>query len=363
MAESDLLKDKQSFQPYSLLITISKIKRGIIVFTTPFSQQHEKLLDKMVDSITENALFYVVYQESNTNQTKYKQGITIRTAPFGVTNPIKLNQFGHIIENYDLKGLKILSNTLTWAPFFTIENCDDEGKNCNHYGFYHDYMEDMGKLTNFSFESHADPDNNWGVRPISGPFNMSGVWGGSMGSIVNGDYMISLSQWVWTANRYGLLDFISTSSDSFYLVLTPKPAEVDFGLFIRCFTDDAWTGKYELLNQNNCVTYYLSKLIGCIVVFIIAIFVLIIPYGFIDYIEQTDAQMCAKTSLWIFFVLLNAFYCGALTMFFSSEFRVPFISIEDVMNAYPSWKLKMLNGNDVHFQYKAIQVYQIFRLA
>ena len=71
MAESDLLKDKHSFQPYSLLITISKIKRGIIVFTTPFSQQHEKLLDEMVDSITENALFYVVYQESNTNQTKY----------------------------------------------------------------------------------------------------------------------------------------------------------------------------------------------------------------------------------------------------------------------------------------------------
>ena len=91
-------------------------------------------------------------------------------------------------------------------------------------------------------------------------------------------------------------------------------------------------------------------------------FVLIIPYGFLDYIEQTDGQMCAKTSLWIFFVLLNAFYCGALTMFFSSEFRIPFISIEDVMNAYPSWKLKMLNGNDVHFQYKAIQVVlQIFK--
>ena len=103
MAESDFLIDEQSFQPYSFLITISKIKRGIMVFTTPFSQQHEILLDKMVDSITENSLFYVVYQESSTNQTKYKQAITIRTAPFGVTNPIKLNQFGHIIENYDLK--------------------------------------------------------------------------------------------------------------------------------------------------------------------------------------------------------------------------------------------------------------------
>ena len=40
-----------------------------------------------------------------------------------------------------------------------------------------------------------------------------------------------------------------------------------------------------------------------------------------------------------------------------SEIRVPFTSIEDVMRAYPNWQLKMMSGNDVHFQYKAIQVY------
>ena len=111
--------------------------------------------------------------------------------------------------------------------------------------------------------------------------------------------------------------------------------------------------KHKLLISEECT------LTGCIVVFIIALSILIIPYGFLDYFEKTDSQMCAKISLWIFFVLLNSFYCGALTMFFSSEFRIPFISIEDVMKAYPSWKLKMLNGNDVHFQYKAIQVLQI----
>ena len=64
-----------------------------MVFTTPFTDQHEILLDKMVDLITENALFYVIYQDSDTFQTKYKQAITIQTADFGVTNPIKLNNF------------------------------------------------------------------------------------------------------------------------------------------------------------------------------------------------------------------------------------------------------------------------------
>ena len=75
-----------------------------------------------------------------------------------------------------------------------------------------------------------------------------------------------------------------------------------------------------------------------------------------NYYEYTDGYMIASTTGWIFFVLLNAYYSGALTMFFTTEIRVPFNSIEEVMNAYPDWKLKFMSGNDVFFQYKAIQV-------
>ena len=64
--------------------------------------------------------------------------------------------------------------------------------------------------------------------------------------------------------------------------------------------------------------------------------------------------MLTSTSSWFFFVLLNAYYGGALTMFFTSELPIPFNTIEDVMDAYPAWKLKMLAGNDVFFQYKAL---------
>ena len=94
-------------------------------------------------------------------------------------------------------------------------------------------MDSASKIMNFTWESYADPNGNWGVAPISGPYNKSGVWGGVMGSIVNGDYMISLSAWIWNIERYGLMDFVSTSSDSYILALTPKAPEVDTGLFIR----------------------------------------------------------------------------------------------------------------------------------
>ena len=62
--------------------------------------------------------------------------------------------------------------------------------------------------------------------------------------------------------------------------------------------------------------------------------------------------MIASFSSWTFFVLLNAYYGGALTMFFTSEANIPFTSIDDVMEAYPTWKLKMRGGDD----YSLVQI-------
>ena len=74
------------------------------------------------------------------------------------------------------------------------------------------------------------------------------------------------------------------------------------------------------------------------------------------YYEHTYGYMIASATGGIFFVLLHAYYRGALTMFFATELQIPFNSVEEVMKAYPDWKLKFMSGNDVFFQYKAIQV-------
>ena len=100
---------------------------------------------------------------------------------------------------------------------------------------------------NFTWEGHTDTDGNWGLLPIQiqegsnqtgkggprggghgegGPRGGSEeglVWGGVMGSIVNGDYMMSTVTWIWVYERYGLVDFISTSWQNTLLALTPKP--------------------------------------------------------------------------------------------------------------------------------------------
>ena len=58
-----------------------------------------------------------------------------------------------------------------------------------------------------------------------------------MGTVVNGEYHVSLSQWVWTGDRYGLLDFVSTSTNAVVLALTPQPPKVSVMKFLRARQD------------------------------------------------------------------------------------------------------------------------------
>ena len=163
-------------------------------------------------------------------------------------------------------------------------------------------------IVNFTWVSHIPVDGHgWGVRPISGPFNESGIWGGSMGGVINGEYHMSLSQWIWNFDRYGLLDFVSTSANTVTLALTPQPPEMDFGLFIRPFQNEAW---YCILGM-----------------LIIIPIVLMGPYILIQFYESTDGYHLISLITWLFFVLINAYYSGALTMFFTSEPTLPFNSI------------------------------------
>ena len=67
------------------------------------------------------------------------------------------------------------------------------------------------------------------MSPKSGPYNLSGTWGGVMGDVINGKYHFSLSQWLHIRERYELMDFVVTSADHQELALTPQMPKVDMG--------------------------------------------------------------------------------------------------------------------------------------
>jgi len=51
-----------------------------------------------------------------------------------------------------------------------------------------------------------------------------------------------------------------------------------------------------------------------------------------------------RTTAWFFYVLLESYYGGAMTMFFANEIRIPFENIKDVIRAYPDWILTLQIG-------------------
>ena len=190
------------------------------------------------------------------------------------------------------------------------------GKNCKVVeGVLPDLINAIAPKLNFTWETLQPPDGDWGVFPKSGPYNLSGTWGGVMGSVVNGDFHVSLSQWDWNLPRRKILDFVTVYTERMLLTLTPRQPDVDMGLFIRCFRDDAW---------------YASLIVVGLVVAAV-----LIPFFFLDKWYDSDSVQVSATSGWYFFVLLNAFYGGALTMFFASEAALPFDNIRGVIQAYP----------------------------
>lgn len=221
------------------LMQTTKIMRSVMLLTSPLDENHEIYISESLKTyLDSNAMFYIIYEKDT--MTHYKVVIHVKNGSKPVMNALRLDEQGAVLPSYNLQGLHLRSSTLSWAPYFTIENCDQAGESCDTAGFLADLMDVMGRQLNFTWDSHAPPDGDWGVRPKSGPFNKSGVWGGAFGDIVNDDYMIGLSQWVWNKERYGLVDFVSINSNQVALALTPQQAELDTGLFTRPFRDDAW---------------------------------------------------------------------------------------------------------------------------
>ena len=82
----------------------------------------------------------------------------------------------------------------------------------------------------------------------------------------------------------------------------------------------------------------------------ISLFVAIVPRIWIEDYEKTQSWMISSTIVWLLFVILESYYGGAMTMFFTSEVTVPLDSLADVLEAYPTWKLKFLDGYQMMFQ-------------
>ena len=306
---------KDDLGSYLSLIIKRRIRTSLLIVSKPWHHNTSNLIHTQLSLLQPSAFFYMAL--SSTCCMDWHQVISLKSG--SIINVLKFaDNSSRVIETFDLHGLKITSTSLTWAPYLTIDDCNEYGLECaKNNGYLKDFMDMMASQFNFSYVSQKNVGNNWGTLPINDTY--VGVYG----NIISKHYDMSLSTWLWTSARNEMCDFVPFLQRGNVLALKPQKPKIDFGLFTRAFVQDTWV--YVLFMAGSTVLLTL----------------LTNQYG----VDKTrNAPKIMMFIWWIFFTLVNSYYCGVLTMFFTTTSPVPFKTMSDVIQAYPNWKFRFQKG-------------------
>ena len=316
--------DTDDIKRYIGIISQRIVRTSLLVITKPWEDKDGDLFSIQMQEMG----FFYVAMANGSEISSWHYVLSLKSG--SVRNRLTFAKPSfRIIETFDLQGLQITSTSLTHAPYLTIEDCNDSGLDCNkNHGYLIDYMNILATKFNFTYKSHRDLDNDWGVTPKAGPFNTSGTWGGVMGDVINGKYDMTISIFQWTTSRNELLEFAPVAKFRLALAVTPKHSETDFGLFTRGFTIESWIA-----------IFFLATL---------AVFCILLA-NLLNADENRNGLKILAFTFWIFFVVINAYYGGVLTMFFTTPFSVPFETEREVIREYPTWKLVFHRAWNAYF--------------
>jgi len=270
-----------------------------------------------VQAANQTSFFFLAHISHMQNKLKWHQVLTLEghstVAISALTFVVKSMC---IEESFDLQGLPVVNFDLDWKPYIFYEGCNPEELLCDANGALPETLRFLGSQYNFSFHSVVEPSNRWGGLPNA----TTGIWGGAMGSVVHGESDMTLGMWMYNRQRFDVLDFVPCYLDIGILAMAvTKPRGIDLTLFLRPFTNVSWI------------------VIWCSLGVLFAI--LAVPQFVIPQFHLEQAELVLSTTAWYFFVLMNTYYGGALTMFFATEDSVTFHSELDVVRAYPQFKL------------------------
>ena len=328
--------NSKHWKSYLSMISKTKIMSCIVVCIGDIPETKEDLLNSYIEEMSENMFFYWMSSDLNSPRVKkLDQTVSLKNSKYIIKTPIKLDRFGRIIVEKDLRGLHINCSTLPWYPYFQLKRCKGKnGTNCNGEGYLADVMDIMGKRLNFSWSCDAEPNGNWGhLETISGPKNSSGFWGGVQGLVTNGSYPLCVSIWSHLYHRFGIFDFVNVGSSFKEIVAYyPTPPTFDPTLFFRPFPLNVWA-LISIAYLSAFLLYQLSTRIT------------------IDSTNENRPSFSVSKLIffvaWITHFLILGFYDGALTMFFADEVPALFSSKMDIMKAYPNWKLHFRRDDDL----------------
>lgn len=159
-----------------------------------------------------------------------------------------------------------------------------------------------------------------------------------MGNVVNGKFPFSLNHWYWLPERQKVLDFVLIDWGFNILAVSGiMKSNFDPMLFLKPFQSSTWImiamtilAQFILFKLGSKVKKMDKKKMGC-------------------------SKKLVELTIYFFFVLIHAYYGGALVMFFATEPEIPFNSLEDVLQNVPPWRLQYPRFEEILFKQNALR--------
>ena len=232
--------DKDDIQRFLTVIQQRQIKMTLLIVFKAWDKNITDLIKKWLSHLHALSFFYMAMTPNISSAMTWHQVISLKSG--NVMNNLDFaNHSYKIIDTFDLHGLQITSTSLTWAPYLTIDNCNEFGLECvKNYGYLIDFIDKLALKFNFTYLSQKNVENDWGMQPKSGPFGINGTYGGVWGDILDKKYDMCLSGFWWTSVRDEMFSFVPLIQSGDILVMKPQHSEFDFGLFTRAFVGDTW---------------------------------------------------------------------------------------------------------------------------
>jgi len=281
-----------------------------------------------IREVGENVHFYITVDNQSQSKLDWFEVMSLKgQSQSVVVNEIRFNTGNHCVkEYYNLQGLPVTSVDKSWEPYMSYQCEDLEFHNCQVEGALIDIMTNLAKQFNFTHKPVKFNGTKWGGLPNAD----TSMWEGVLGETVNGMSHLTMAMWGYNALRFDVLDFVPIVMHERVLVAKKQQRKMlDLGLFTRPFTKSSWTVIFGTLLLLGSV-YAIPE-------------VLIVKYNL------KETELLLSTVAWYFFVIVNAYFGGAMTMFFATDETFPFHDIRDVIRAYPDYHLIIQDGNQNPF--------------
>ena len=192
----------------------------------------------------------------------------------------------------------------------------------------------VAKDINATITHIMEPDGTWNMNiPIelkmANSMNRSDLrnhdihWNGIMGNVFKGKYQMSLSAWFRQLDRIEIFDFCQLYQQAGTVLAWSKKQmnekSIDMGLYIRPFEAKAWMVILAVFTINGIVMVTNSR-------------------WNVNHSSSNSYKML-EICAWLCFVIISAYYCGALTMFFAVKQDVQFKTTLDAIKLFPGNKL------------------------